>query len=316
MCVNSVVFYFQENSLIDDDLLLLSGYECFRFPLDHLKYYVRAIAEINSTGTNPAPVIIFRCVEILQMLCARIDEVSKVQTIRGLDLFLPSLGTYLMSGEFAMRDYMEGQVHNKTELYLFTEGVLVAKQKGLTLLHRLSDLEYDSFYSMDHIELDTDCIRLKDPTSKLTVYKIMERKRGLLKWDIPKALPGFLEHIGNIQQIFNMPMWRSSDMNYDLGDLEAINIKYLEDKKFPGNCGRLKAFASERVVRVSRNKTATFVEVFNLSLCNTEHCKRHNNQQNDQDLVVLRNNGSPQEMWRRLFKGAKNPKITRRWTKY
>lgn len=240
----------------NEDMLLLTGYECFRFPLDHLHFYGRAFAELADAGKSSP--IVLNVSSLLEKFLRRMEQCSKLE-IQNCEVFLPSLGTYLESAEFVVRDYKEGQQH-KAELFLFKHGILLAKQKGRTFFKRDSELEYDSYYAFDQIELSSQCFRLKDATSKLTVYKVIEKRRET------KSMIEFLEQITRIKKTLEMRIFCvATDLSCDLGDREVINLEVL---KRQSTNGLLLQHKLDHTVRVSAHGQVSFVEAFNTKLCN------------------------------------------------
>lgn len=306
-------FCFQEQSLdtCDEEILLLTGYECFRFPLDHLQFYERAFSGILDSGRVSQSVA--NATRLLRDLLKRIREAGKLSQIQSLELFLPRLGTYLMSSEFSIRDYSEGQQH-KAELFLFSGGILVAKEKkGLSLFKRESDLLYDSHYQMEQIELDVDCFRLKDSESKLTCFKVTEKRRELLKWDQPKVMSKFLKQIGKIKRIHRMEITGISCLGYDLGDREAINLECVKGtRKLHSDRGELCSFKTDKLIRTSFNSCLPLVEAFNVRLCNAVVFNRYAGEGMEQINYKLPE--TPKDLWRRVYQ--ETIKNSQRWSKY
>lgn len=275
----------------NEDLLLLTGYECFRFPMDHLKFYERVFCDLLNTGRSLLSVI--NASKLMDKLLKRIEKASKFAEIKNCDVFLPLLGTYLMSADFIVRDYKEGQQH-KAELFLFDKGVLLAKQKGLSFFRRESELEYDSYYSLDQIELSLDnCFRLKDEVTKLTVYKVIEKRRET------KCMIEFMKKIKEKKRIFEMEIVRSgNDLNQDLGDQEAINLDVLRrhlGKREIRGLG-VEMFKVDHTVRTSVNTCVSFVEAFNVKLCQKIVLKRNTRASENQE----RYRRSIRDKWRRV----------------
>lgn len=224
--------------------------------------------------------------KLLQQLLQRIEEASKLSEIRNLQVFLPRLGTYLMSAEFSVRDYKEGQ-HHRAALYLFMGGVLLAKQKGMTLFRRNSDLEFDSFYTMNQIELDIDCFRLKDATTKLTAYKVMEKRRELLRWDACRSMETFLVRMRGLKETLGQVTVQSNELRFDLGDGEVINIEAIKRRQGDTSGDELQLFKTCHLVRKSRTQCESMAEAFNNSLCNAAVINRHDRGVGGGDFTAL-----------------------------
>lgn len=307
---------FQEHAIdqYTEDILLLTGYECFQFPVDHLHFYRGTFGELIS-NEQPPPQSVIDVGEMLNKLLRRISEAARFSTeIRNCETFLPVLGTYKMSSELMVRDYKEGQVH-KAELFLFSLGVLVARQKSVTWFSRKEcELDYDSYFTMDQIELDTDCFRLKDPTTKLTCYKVMERRRDLLHWDTPRNMKEFLQSLEELKRGLDIPIVRIEDLDHDLGDMEVINASAVEKqyrKSFPPpDGGELFVFHSEHTVRISQSTPVTFAEAFNVKLCNTIANHRDTIRDKDQPyynrrIRILRpTKYNPRDKWVEMYRRA------------
>lgn len=311
----------QEGSLeyADEDLLLLTGFECFQFPLDHLRMYEQTFDELRCT--DRAPFSILGASNLLRHLLTRIEEASKLHVIKNCEVFFPRLGTYLTSAEFSVRDYNEGQQH-RAELFLFARGVLVAKQRGLSIFKPDSNLEYDSFFGIDQIEIDdTGFFRLRDAASQLTCYKVTERR--FLKWSANAPMATFLGKVRTIKEGRERKCRIGlGDLSFDLGDSEAINMEIVDRKLNlrPSSGGELKLFRRVHTVRVSVNTCRSFSEAVNTRLCNSLVYKRHRKREAE-DVQGEREIGfgkcvekEPKDVWLRLYEETVS--TMSKWSKY
>lgn len=194
--------------------------------------------------------------ELLKRFLKRMVEAEKIMDLDSLDIYLPHLGPYLMCDEFVARDYKEGQQH-KVALFLFEKGIIMAMMvhKGIKVFQRI--IVYDSFYSLDQIELDeqANCFRLKDPHSRLTCYKIICRREFLRSET--KSMMEFLTTIGQLKEVKDRTVFRLNEATADVGDREALNLGLFRRKS--------RELVADQAL--SPLKTHPFVEVVNVPLC-------------------------------------------------
>lgn len=222
-------------------------------------------AVINTTC--PAPTSVLNAVSGLGKLLARIQEASAFKKIQNCEVYLPSLGTFISAEPFYLRDYKEGQLH-RGKLFLFAKGILVAKQKGLRKFKKNSDLEYDSFFELSDITLDLECFRLQDHKSKLTCYKVTEKRREFLRWEYPKAMAEFLVEIRKLKAktTNEQTLQGINELASDLDNQEAINWDVILGK---GNETEVLNFlpSNETIQTRCMRNGEELVEAVNITLC-------------------------------------------------
>lgn len=268
----------------DKNTLMLTGFECFRFPLDHIHYYGGVLEDIlGSVCRDILNPNIINAASMMRRFLKRVVEAERLTEIKGCaaEVYLPSLGTYRMTSEFTARDYKEGQQH-KVVLFLFTKGLILAvATKGLSLFKKDETYAYDSKYSIDQIELDEpdNCFRLKDAHSKLTYYKITE-KREFLKKDT-KSMLEFFEGIGRLKKIQNTEVARISEYDCDVSGQECVNMAVINRNK-----------CREGIID-KINPSMQLVEAINVRVCDKFIFKRR-----EEQLEILSHRNRKMLFWK------------------